>query len=198
MAFPPEAVRIAGFTLRQVTSSIRTQSPYSFAQTAYDFMGGTWAADLTLAAVDARESAAISAWLASLNGPAGRFELDMEAMDYDGPQGTITADPVVTVAAQARAQTLVLQLAAAGDTISVGDYLTLDGHLHIVTGAEAPTAAFRQTLTLWPRLRAPVAPGDPVALRAPYGSWALAGSETALAVSQARVRTRTVQLVEAL
>ncbi|RAP39411.1 hypothetical protein BYZ73_20705 [Rhodovulum viride] len=198
MAFPPEAVRIAGFTLRQISSAIRTQSPYSFAQTAYDFMGGTWAAELTLAAFDARESAAISAWLASLNGPAGRFELDMEAMDYDGPQGAITADPVVAVAASARAKTLVLQLAAATDTISVGDYLTLDGHLHIVTGAEAPTAAFRQTLTLWPRLRAPVAPGDPVAMRAPYGSWALAGPETALAVSQARLRTRTLQLVEAL
>ncbi|WP_414897707.1 hypothetical protein [Rhodovulum sp. YEN HP10] len=198
MAFPPDAVRVASLTLRQITSSIRVQSPYSFAQTAYDFMGGMWAAELVLAAFDSRESAAISAWIASLNGPAGTFELDMAAMDHDGPHGTISADPVVAVAANTRAQELVLQLAVAGDRALPGDYLTLGGHLHIVTATEAPTAAFRQGVTLWPRLRRPVAPGAAVAMRAPYGSWALAGSETGFSVSQARVRTRTLQIMEAL
>ncbi|MCE8470445.1 hypothetical protein LZ189_15605 [Rhodovulum sulfidophilum] len=198
MAFPPDAVRVASLTLKQITSSIRVQSPYSFAQTAYDFMGGMWAAELVLAAFDARESAAISGWIASLNGPAGTFELDMAAMEYDGPHGKITADPVVAVAATARAQALVLQLARAGDRALPGDYLTLGRHLHIVTAAEDPTAAFRQSVTLWPRLRRPVVPGDPVAMRAPFGSWALAGPETVLCVSQARVRTRALQIREAL
>ncbi|MBL3584040.1 hypothetical protein JMM61_01440 [Rhodovulum sulfidophilum] len=46
--------------------------------------------------------------------------------------------------------------------------------------------------------RRPVAPGDPVAMRAAWGSWALAGPETVLSVSQARVRTRSLQLMEAL
>ncbi|NDK37158.1 hypothetical protein, partial [Rhodovulum sulfidophilum] len=157
MAFPPDAVRVASLTLKQITSSLRVQSPYSFAQTAYDFMGGMWAAELVLAAFDARESAAISGWIASLNGPAGSFELDMAAMEYDGPHGAISADPVVAVAANARAQALVLQLARAGDRVLPGDYLTLGRHLHIVTAAEAPTPAFRQSVTLWPRLRRPVA-----------------------------------------
>ncbi|MBL3553203.1 hypothetical protein [Rhodovulum sulfidophilum] len=102
------------------------------------------------------------------------------------------------LAATARAQALVLQLARAGDRALPGDYLTLGRHLHIVTAAEDPTAAFRQSVTLWPRLRRPVAPGDPVAMRAPWGSWALSGPETVLSVSQARVRTRTLQIMEAL
>ncbi|MCE8472760.1 hypothetical protein LZ189_27605, partial [Rhodovulum sulfidophilum] len=93
---------------------------------------------------------------------------------------------------------LVLQLARAGDRALPGDYLTLGRHLHIVTAAEAPTPAFRQSVTLWPRLRRPVAPGDPVAMRVPFGSWALAGPETVLSVSQARVRTRSLQIREAL
>ncbi|MBL3587708.1 hypothetical protein JMM61_20565 [Rhodovulum sulfidophilum] len=196
MAFLPKSVRVAAFTLTRITSSLRVQSPYSFAQTAYDFMGGMWVAELTLTHVSAAENAATEAWLAGLNGMAGTFE--MGPVDYEGPHGAISADPVVAVAANARAQALVLQLARAGDRALPGDYLTLGRHLHIVTATEAPTPAFRQSVTLWPRLRRPVAPGDPVAMRAPFGSWALAGPETVLSVSQARVRTRSLQIMEAL
>ncbi|BAQ67582.1 hypothetical protein NHU_00412 [Rhodovulum sulfidophilum] len=54
-----------------------------------------------------------------------------------------------------------------------------------------------KSATLWPGLRRPIAPGDAVAMRAHWGTWALAGPKTALSVSQARLRTRALQLMEA-
>ncbi|MBL3611010.1 hypothetical protein [Rhodovulum sulfidophilum] len=71
--------------------------------------------------VSAAENAATEAWLAGLNGMAGTFE--MGPVDYEGPHGAISTDPVVAVAANARAQALVLQLARAGDRALPGDYL---------------------------------------------------------------------------
>ncbi|SIO36391.1 hypothetical protein SAMN05444722_1683 [Rhodovulum sp. ES.010] len=195
MAFPPAAVKIAALRREQVVSALRTRSPYSFASTAYDFMGGMWRAELELVHVERADNAAIEAWLASLGGPAGTFEL--REPDYDGPYGTVSANPSVAVAATARAQTLRLQMQS-GEAAAAGDLLTLGGHLHVVTSAGAPDGGGVQAVTVWPRLRADAGVGAAVEMLAPYGTWALAGPANGYAVSQSRVRTRTLQIVEAI
>ncbi|MBL3570657.1 hypothetical protein BV509_02415 [Rhodovulum sulfidophilum] len=195
MAHPPDPVLIAAFTLRQKTSGALVQSPYSLAQTAYDFMGEMWAADLTLTHVDMRGNARIEAWLASLRGTLGTFE--MAPPDYEGPYGVMSANPTVAATADARARTLTITVPP-GSAAGPGDYLTIAGHLHLVIEAAAPDLARAQTLSLWPRLRAPVAPGAAVEMLKPYGTWRRASAEVSFDCSQDRIRSRTLSLIEAL
>lgn len=194
MAFAPDCIRNAAVTLTSVTNGHREMSPYSFDQTPYDFMGGMWQATIDLTHLDGRESAEAWAWLLSLQGPVGSFELP--ALDYDGPFGAITADPVVALSAPVRGQSLTVTLAA-GNFLVAGDQVTIDGHLHSVTGAAAKVGS-DQVLTLWPRLRADVAPGVVVHALAPYGTWALADQKNTYARSQSRERSQTLAISEAL
>jgi len=196
MAYPPSTLQVVSFTLRMITSSLRVQSPYSFAQTAYDFMGGMWAAEMTLRPVGPSANQAIMAWIARLNGPFGIFE--MAPLDHGGPSVGLSANPTLVSAVPVRAQTLVLQFAASGEAATVGDYLTHDGHLHIVKTVDAPTAAYQQTVTVWPRLRSAISAGDEAEMLAPYGTWALADASASYSKGQSGARTRTFSLIEAL
>ncbi|WP_300009672.1 hypothetical protein [uncultured Roseobacter sp.] len=194
MAFPPFTVPVGSVTQEIVTNGVRTESPYSFKQTAYDFMGARWGATIELSVMEERTLATCLRWLASLNGSFSTFE--MLAFDYAGPFGTITANPTVAAAASARAQSLSV-VVVSGDALVADDRITIDGHLHVVTSAEVPLSEV-QDITVWPRLRADVSIGDPVEALAPYATWALARPRNALRSNVDFTNSVTLELVEAV
>ncbi|RAP39562.1 hypothetical protein BYZ73_19860 [Rhodovulum viride] len=191
----PAAVQAATLRLRRITSSVRVQSPYSFAQTAYDFMGGMWAAEMTLKHLDRRQNAEVEAWLASLDGVSKTFQFG--AMDYDGPYGVMSANPTVSSSTADRVKEFWI-VVPVGSAAVVGDYLTIGGHLHIVTSAGTVTVAQTQKIGVWPRLREAAILGQTVEMLAPYGTWAIANPETEYEVDGDHRRTRTLSLIEAL
>jgi hypothetical protein len=191
----PTAVRLASWRMSLQTNSHRAQSPYSFKQTPYDFMGGMWTATLDMTHMISSDAAAVLAWVAGLDGVMEAFTLP--AVDYAGPFGLVTANPTFANAALVRGKTIVLQLAA-GDSAAVGDYVTIAGHLHIITTAAAPDVSDQQSVGISPRLRADVVAGAVVEMLAPYGTWALAKGDEGASLSQAGVRSRSLSLNEAL
>lgn len=194
MAFPPVCLAHATFTLTAVTTGHREVSPYTFKQTAYDFGGGMWRASLDLFSMRARDRATFLRWLVSLRGQIGTFE--MKVLDYDGPFGTMSANPTIATAANARASTITVTLAS-GSAVSTDDQITIDGHLHVVTNA-APKSGDTQVLTIWPSLRAPVAVDDVVEALDPYCTWALASPENGFSLSRRLNMNTTLDLIEAI
>lgn len=193
MAFPPAQVRVAGFTFGPETVAARSVNPYNKKSVAYDFGGDAWQGEITLTQSSGAASGVVLAWLASLKGPAGSFELPV--FDYKGP-ALITANPTAAAPASARAE--ILQAAmAAGEAFGVGEFLTIGHHLHIVTAAPAPVAGV-QTLTIWPRLRANVAAGAALEALAPYARWALADPANTYSRTSTGARSQRLKLVEVL
>lgn len=194
MAYPPASLKFSSYTFGVKTTSYREASPYSLKTTSYDFMGDAWVADVSVSHVGRQASNVILAWLASLKGPAGSFRLPV--FDYSGPAG-VSSNPEVAATALARSGVISLQMVGA-DAFEVGEYFTLDGHLHVVTAAPAPLIGGVQSLTVWPRLRADVALGDPVEALAPYAVWALADQENAFSRQSSRARSQRLKLVEVI
>ncbi|MEQ3630819.1 MAG: hypothetical protein ABNG97_05900 [Sulfitobacter sp.] len=193
MAFPPPEVRVADFTFGPNTASHRSRSPYNFATAAYDFMGDAWEAEITLAQSSGVASNRVLAWLASLKGPAGSFEL--KVFDYTGPSG-ITQNPTVSGAVSARAEALSVAMAP-GEAFEVGEYLTIGARLHMVTAASAPVGDV-QALTVWPRMRANVADGAAIEALAPYARWALANPSNTFTRRSNGARSQRLKLMEVL
>lgn len=194
MAFAPNCVRPEVFRLTAVTNVLRTASPYSFKQTAYDFMGGMWRASLDLYAMKQADRATFLAWLVSLDGPMTPFE--MRALDYAGPSGTVSSDTTVHLSAPVRAKSLSMNVPL-GTSLAVGDRITIDGHLHVIT--DAPTSISGvQTVSIWPRLRSNSAPGSIVQVSDPFGTWVLANSENTISLANGLSQAVTLDLMEAL
>jgi hypothetical protein len=215
MAFAPAALRIRDFELTMLQVARLESSPYSRAQVAYDFMGEGWEAKLTLAHLTDLQAAEVEAWLASLKGPMVKFEAWL--FRPVGPFGTIAVDPTVRVAAAARAEVVQVQqghavgspsmvLNFAGNTnlgftyasFAVGDRITIAGHLHVITAMDPVGGGGAQTITIWPRLRAPVVVDEVISAARPYGTWRLATGRNGWARPLRGVRTQTIDLIEAL
>lgn len=191
MAYPPAQVRVADFTFGPHTVAHRALNPYNRRTTAYDFGGDAWQAEITLTQSSGAASGVVLAWLASLKGPAGKFELPV--FDYKGP-AQITQNPTAAAAASARAEILVVQMAA-GEAFAVGEFLTIANRLYIVTQAPAvPGGA--QELTIWPRLRANVASGAAIEALAPYARWALADPANPYSRTRTGARSQRLKLIE--
>lgn len=194
MANPPSALRFSSYTFGVKTTSHREKSPYSMKTTAYDFMGDAWVANVSVSHVGRQASNVIMAWLASLKGPAGSFQLPV--FDYGGP-ASIGSNPTVAASALAISEVIALQMAP-GEAFEVGEYFTIADHLHMVTAAPLPLANDVQTLTIWPRLRANVSPGQAVEALAPYVVWALADQENTYSRQSTRARSQTLNLIEVI
>jgi hypothetical protein len=193
MAFPPPEVRVSDFTFGPNTTSHRSRSPYNLATASYDFMGDAWEASITLTQSSGVASNVVLAWLASLKGPAGSFEL--KAFDYTGPSA-ITVNPTVDSTALARAEVLEVALAS-GEAFTLGEYLTIAGRLYLVTAAAAAIGDV-QSLTVWPRLRSDIAGGAVIEALEPYATWALADPSNTYKRRSDGARSQALKLMEAL
>ena len=194
MTLPTIFPRIKGFGLEMVTNATVTQSPYSFDQTSYNFMGGMWRATLELYGSEAAHREAFLGWLAGLEGPAQTFQLP--AFHYEGPFGTLTQNPVIATAAKVRAKSIVVTRPAAQE-LAVGDLITIGTHLHRVT-KDKGNVGVDQGIEIWPRLRADVAAGDAIEALAPTGSWRLAGNVAGYKIANKIQFSMSLKLVEAL
>lgn len=170
MAFAPAALKVREFTPTFRSNARREESPYSFQQQTYDFMGEAWAIEVQCAPLQGADLVAVRGWLAGLGGARDAFQLRWPG--YAGPSAGLVENPTAAQAATVRARTISVALPAAGQ-LAVGDLMTIGQSLHIVTAAETPAAGV-QGVTLWPRLRANLAQGGVLNVLDPYGTFALA------------------------
>lgn len=198
--FAPNAFQLSSFTLTAASSSSLLISPYSGAQTTYDFGGEYWRATGQVVPRSGAQLADLEGWLLSRNGPDVAFY--MNHFDDFGPYGTIYDVPVVASSGGKGSKTMTVQhVLSAGNPLPAlvrGDTFEIGHRLHRVSGAAATGVDGTQIITIWPPLRADPSVSDELNLTAPYGTWRLTADALEWSRNWSVGREQTITLVEAL
>lgn len=183
MDFPlslPPYIGFSDATMRQVSVVGIGISPYTGAQETQSYPGQWWEIDLTTTALAAAQAARMEAFFASLNGQEGTFLCgDPWRKVARGRAGVVPGSPAVDGAVNARAQVLPITGGPALESgwIMAGDYIqvgTGSASLLLTALADIDTdSAGEATVPVWPRIRRPLASGEPIIFTAPRGVFRL-------------------------
>lgn len=208
----PTYTGIRSLTLRQVTASKLTGSPFTFKQQAIVHTGQRWEADVSLPPLATLANGKQwAAWLSSLRGvqgtflmgdptgsaPRGAASLLGASLALDLGTGTYMASPsggtgLVVDGANQTGGSLNVQADEGSVTgyLLAGDYIQLGSgsttSLHMVLQDVDTAADGTATLDLWPDVRRATADQDPVVIDAPVGQWRLSANTTQWDINHAR------------
>lgn len=166
-------------------------------QTA-ELPGARWAASLTFSNARGAKARALTAFLASLHGRAGRFYLTPN--DWE-PNGNPIGSPVVATDAQ-DGVTVVDSTGwepSTGGLLVAGDYFELNGELKIVTGEVVSDSSGDAEVSFAPPLRKNVTTGMSFRLEEPRAVMMLADDDQASwAMSVPVIYAISIDVIEAL
>lgn len=202
--FAPDTLKFTSFEVVASHTASMVESPYSNAQTVYDFGGDRWTVTPQLISYNSLPGRAVQAdlegWLLSLNGPVTPFLL--KHFDHDGPFGVTNGDPVSTDDNAARKSSIVithtLPVELPRPALLRGDWFEAGDHLHRVTKVGLTDASGEQTIAFWPPLRAALTAGDALNITDPHGIWRLTADPVKWVHDWAAGREVTISMVEAL
>lgn len=165
----------ASVTMRMVTRSAETRSPYTGRQQVHVWPGGWWEADIEFMPIPDRDAAEdLIGWLAALDGRRNRFMLQHPVHWW--PRGTMRDHlPRVDGGGQT-GSTLVVGGVPAGTTMLRGDRFQVSHppRLHMVTADTVADGSMRMALPIWPRLRVSPAHNESVWTWLPHATMMLA------------------------
>lgn len=206
IAYPltfPSHTGIRGVSLRAINSVAYDRSPFTFAGQAQANAGQMWAADVTLPPMKYADAERWIAWLISLRGQFGTFNMGDPARAV--ARGTARGTDTVTVnGAGQTGQDLNItsdQLSETGYLLA-GDYIQIGSGstatLHKVLVDADTDASGDATLTLWPSVRTAPTDGAAVVVQSAVGRWRLAGNETEWSVNEAMIYGLSFSAMEAV
>lgn len=176
-------------------------SPHSFSQEIYEHQGKRWGIEVQLVPMARADAEAWIAFLLSLRGRYGTFELGDPVGQT--PRGAATGSPLVKGAGQTGG-TLSTDGWTAGVTgiVKAGDWIELGStrRLHKVLQDANSDGSTNATLELWPGPRVGQAPGDNdvITVSGTKGTWRLARNLRSWSVEVAQVFGLSFEAVEAL
>ena len=176
-AFP--SVGIQSMTMRLLSATAISQSPFTYDQQVYQHQGVRWEAEVTLPPMKRADAKQLEAFFAGLRGQANTFTLG-------NPLHNTTATGTGTGAVNATTLTGSFTGAVAGDYFQIGTAL------YIVTEATSSTS-----INIMPPLRAS-ASGAALDFTLPKGTWRLATNEVGWTIDQASLYGFTFACVEAI
>ena len=187
--------------LRATNAVIYEMSPFTFAGQAQASSGQMWQADVTLPPMKREDAEKWIAWLVSLRGQFGTFNMgDPSAAT---PRGVATGTPRVNGASQT-GEDLNIDGCTANVTgwLKAGDYIQLGAAgtatLHKVLADVDTTASGQTTLSLWPHIRSAPANNATVVVSGTVGRWRLSSNESSWSVNEASVYGITFSAREAI
>ena len=158
-------VDIASFNFGLRSNTQQFESPLVGSVQTQALLGSVWMATYTLVAKKREDMAAIKAFLAQLEGPAGRFYAKVE--DSLEPLGTGGGTPMVNGAAQT-GRILITDGWNANETVlKSGDYFQVGTELKMVTADVVSDGSGVATLNFSPALRYSPADNTPVITSSP-------------------------------
>jgi hypothetical protein len=176
--------------LRAVNAVIYEMSPFTFAGQAQASSGQMWQADVTLPPMKREDAEKWIAWLVSLRGQFGTFNMgDPSAAT---PRGVATGTPRVNGASQT-GEDLNIDGCTANVTgwLKAGDYIQLGSGatatLHKVLADVNTNASGEATLSLWPHIRSAPADNATVVVSDTVGRFRLASNESSWSVNEATI-----------
>lgn len=187
--------------LRATNAVIYEMSPFTFAGQAQASSGQMWQADVTLPPMKREDAEKWIAWLVSLRGQFGTFNMgDPSAAT---PRGVATGTPRVNGASQT-GEDLNIDGCTANVTgwLKAGDYIQLGAAgtatLHKVLADVNTNASGETTLSLWPHIRSAPADNATVVVSDTVGRWRLASNESSWSVNEASIYGITFSAREAI
>lgn len=193
----PNHTGVANITLRAVNQTAISSSPFTYQQQVFNHQGKRWEAEIQLPAMKREDAEQWLAWLLSLKGQVGTFELG----DPNGatPRGAIGGSPVVAGSAQTGGS-----LDIDGCTTSVtgwlkaGDYVQVGTQLYKVLQDVNTDSSGAATLELWPNIRTAPLDNDPVTVSNAVGRFRLNSGSQDWSIDTATVYGITFAAVEAI
>jgi len=187
--------------LRAVNAVIYEMSPFTFAGQAQASSGQMWQADVTLPPMLREDAEKWIAWLVSLRGQFGTFNMgDPSAAT---PRGVATGTPRVNGASQT-GEDLNIDGCTANVTgwLKAGDYIQLGtagtATLHKVLADVNTNASGETTLSLWPHIRSAPADNATVVVSDTVGRFRLASNESSWSINEATIYGITFSAREAI
>jgi hypothetical protein len=187
--------------LRAVNAVIYEMSPFTFAGQAQASSGQMWQADVTLPPMKREDAEIWIAWLVSLRGRFGTFNMgDPSAAT---PRGVATGTPLVNGSNQT-GETLAIDGCTANVTgwLKAGDYVQLGAAgtatLHKVLADVNTNASGETTLSLWPHVRSAPLDGATVVVTDAVGRWRLSSNESSWSINEASIYGITFSAMEAI
>lgn len=187
--------------LRAINAVIYEMSPFTFAGQAQASSGQMWQADVTLPPMKREDAEKWIAWLVSLRGQFGTFNMgDPSAAT---PRGVATGTPRVNGASQT-GEDLNIDGCTANVTgwLKAGDYIQLGSGatatLHKVLADVNTNASGETTLSLWPHIRSAPADNATVVVSDTVGRFRLASNESSWSVNEASIYGITFSAREAI
>lgn len=187
--------------LRAINAVIYEMSPFTFAGQAQASSGQMWQADVILPPMKREDAEKWIAWLVSLRGQFGTFNMgDPSAAT---PRGVATGTPRVNGASQT-GEDLNIDGCTANVTgwLKAGDYIQLGSGatatLHKVLADVNTNASGETTLSLWPHIRSAPADNATVVVSDTVGRFRLASNESSWSVNEASIYGITFSAREAI
>lgn len=192
---------VRSIELRAVNAVIYEMSPFTFAGQAQASSGQMWQADVTLPPMKREDAEKWIAWLVSLRGQFGTFNMgDPSAAT---PRGVATGTPLVNGASQTGENLNIdgctpdiTGWLKAGDYIQIGSGATAT--LHKVLSDVDTNASGEATMSLWPHIRSAPADNATVVVSDTVGRWRLASNESSWSVNEASIYGITFSAREAI
>lgn len=187
--------------MRAVNAVIYEMSPFTFVGQAQASSGQMWQADVSLPPMKRSDAEQWIAWLVSLRGQYGTF--NMGDMLGCVPRGAGGGTPRVNGAGQT-GEELVIDGCTANVTgwLKAGDYVQLGAAgtatLHKVLADVDTNASGQTTLSLWPHIRSAPADNATVVISNTVGRWRLSTNETAWSVNEMAIYGITFSAMEAV
>ena len=152
---------------RLVTATAVAASPFTGSEEVQDWGGEWWDYGIEMARTTGRDGRRLSAFLAALGGPRGRFLFRDPTIRQPGN----TLAPQVAGGFQAGSELITAGWPPFATPLFVGDFFSLGSdsqtRLHQLTADVVSDAAGQATLAFVPRLRSAPADGTPLEIAAP-------------------------------
>lgn len=174
----PASLRPSEMTWGIVNNSRAFTSTLSNAQQIVGYPGAYWQCTLTFGLLTRAEERQLSAFLGSLDGMFGTFNLPAFTRTRKTSIGALS---VVTGSTQSRS--MEIGGAPASTTVfSVGDYITISGEMFEVTDQVSSNAQGRATVPLNKRIRKTLVPGTAVEYLNPYSEMRMTSDTWSMSV----------------
>lgn len=197
----PSHTGVRSIELRAINAVIYEMSPFTFTGQAQASSGQMWQADVSLPPMKRADAETWIAWLVSLRGQYGTF--NMGDMSAASPRGAGGGTPRVNGASQT-GEELIIDGCTANVTgwLKAGDYVQLGAAgtatLHKVLADVDTNASGQTTLSLWPHIRSAPADNATVVISNTVGRWRLSTNETAWSVNEMAIYGITFSAMEAV
>jgi hypothetical protein len=193
----PSHTGVASITLRAVNQTAIGSSPFTYEQQVFNHQGKRWEAEVQLPAMKRDDAEQWVAWLLSLKGQYGTFELG----DPNGgtPRGAVGGSPVVAGSLQTGGS-LDIDGCTADVTgwLKAGDYVQVGTQLYKVLQDVDTNSSGEATLELWPNIRTAPADNATVITTNPVGRFRLNSGAQDWSIDTASIYGITFAATEAI